>query len=77
MKLAVWHTDDLREPDTRLNELTQEDGDMGFFDSLKEALGGDKDESGSSSEPRHVDREAAEETPAQPQASGGKHAARD
>jgi hypothetical protein len=50
---------------------------MGLFDSLKEALGADKDESSSSAEPRHVDREAAEEPPAEPQASGGKHAARD
>ncbi len=50
---------------------------MGFFDSLKEALGGEKDESSSSSEPRHADREAREELPSEPQATGGKHAARD
>jgi hypothetical protein len=50
---------------------------MGFFDSLKEALGGDKDEPSSSSEPRHADREAAEGTPAEPHVTGGKHAARE
>jgi len=50
---------------------------MGFFDSLKEALGGEKDEPSSSAEPRHADREAPEETPAEPHITGGKHAARD
>ena len=50
---------------------------MGFFDSLNKALGGDKDERSSSSEPRHADREAPEETPAEPHITGGKHAARD
>ena len=50
---------------------------MGFFDQLKDALGGDKDEPTSSSEPRHADREAAEDSPSEPHISGGKHAARD
>ena len=50
---------------------------MGFFDSLNKALGGDRNEPSSSSEPRHADREAPEETPAAPQITGGKHAARE
>ena len=50
---------------------------MGFFDQLKDALGGDKDATGSSAEPRHADREAAEESPSEPHITGGKHAARD
>lgn len=50
---------------------------MGFFDSLKEALGGEKGEPSSSEEPRHADRAAPEETPAESHISGGKHAARD
>jgi len=50
---------------------------MGFLDHLKDALGGDKDETDPSSTPRHADREAAEETPAGPHITGGKHAARD
>jgi hypothetical protein len=50
---------------------------MGFLDSLKDALGGDKNQAGSSSEPRHADREAPEETRSDPHITGGKHAARD
>jgi hypothetical protein len=50
---------------------------MGFFDSLNRALGGDKGEPSASSEPRHADREAPEEAPAEPHITGGKHAARE
>ncbi len=50
---------------------------MGFFDSLKGLSGATRTSPSSSSEPRHADRDAPEETPAEPHISGGKHAARD
>jgi hypothetical protein len=57
---------------------------MGFIDSIKEALGGERDESpetpaasGSPVDARHVDRDAPEESSYGPQVTGGKHAARD
>ena len=50
---------------------------MGFIDSLKEALGGEKDEPDPSSGPRHADRDAPEEPTSEPHVTGGKHAARD
>ena len=57
---------------------------MGFIDSIKEALGGDRDDDGSaasarsSSTPRHIDHNAPAEAPVEAEVvTGGKHAARD
>jgi hypothetical protein len=62
---------------------------MGFMDSIKEALGGDRDdgadvpESVASTtapptvEPKHVDPDAPAENTYGIEATGGKHAARD
>ena len=64
---------------------------MGFMDSIKEALGGERDdgadapESGSVApttapptvEPKHVDPDAPAENTYGIEATGGKHAARD
>ena len=65
----------------------QEDTALGFFDSLKEALGGDKDDNGTGTsapdsvsdagDARHVDRDAPDESTAAPHVVGGKHAQRD
>ncbi len=53
---------------------------MGFFDNLKEALGGDREgeptTAASQATPRHADRDAREES-SQGQVVGGKHAARE
>jgi hypothetical protein len=49
---------------------------MGFFDSIKDALGGEgKDER--PADARHVDRDADPEAAEAPRPTGGKHAARD
>ena len=51
---------------------------MGFIDSIKEALGGERDENDGPVVPRHADRDAPAETLDGDQvATGGKHAARD
>jgi len=61
----------------------EEDGEMGLFDNLKDVLGGERDEhaepatASAAAEPRHVDRDAPEESPYGPQITGGKHVARD
>jgi len=56
---------------------------MGFMDSIKEALGGERDDRPEPPaapvpplEARHVDREAREESQYGPQVTGGKHARR-
>jgi hypothetical protein len=54
---------------------------MGFMDSIKEALGGEPDDQQpppaprQEAEPRHVDRDAREESTYGPQVTGGKHRA--
>lgn len=52
---------------------------MGFIDSLKEALGGDRDDAGTrpvAAEPRHADRDAPPESQEQAAGiTGGKHRA--
>jgi hypothetical protein len=62
---------------------------MGFMDSIKEALGGERDDSTDAPtsvaatpappplEPRHVDPDAPAENTYGIEATGGKHAARD
>ena len=58
---------------------------MGFFDSLKDALGGDHhdrddaavDSTAPLEQPRHVDPHAAESDGDAAVVTGGKHAARD
>ena len=56
---------------------------MGFFDSIKDALGGEPDDeptpppAAAPADARHVDRDAPEESEYGPQVTGGKHAARD
>jgi hypothetical protein len=56
---------------------------MGFFDNLREALGGDKGDDGADtaapgpSGARHADRDATDESTAAPHVVGGKHAQRD
>ncbi|MEO6510101.1 MAG: hypothetical protein ABIO16_03855 [Nocardioides sp.] len=57
---------------------------MGFMDSIRDALGGDKDDAAGESVPesaaaraRHADRDAPAESVYGPQITGGKHAARD
>jgi hypothetical protein len=57
---------------------------MGFMDSIRDALGGDKDDAARESAPesssahaRHADRDAPAESAYGPQITGGKHAARD
>jgi hypothetical protein len=63
---------------------------MGFMDSIKEALGGDRDDdtdaasesvattaAPSTVEPKHVDPDAPAENTYGIEATGGKHAARD
>jgi hypothetical protein len=60
----------------------EEDGDMGFIDSIKEALGGDSDDESPTPpatapvQARHVDRDApAERMEDSEQVTGGKHRA--
>jgi hypothetical protein len=75
------------EPDTRLIDLESGGRGMGFFDNLKDALGGDREDDGAaavsavSSVPvsaRHVDHAApAERADDAAMVTGGKHAARD
>jgi hypothetical protein len=53
---------------------------MGFFDSFKDALGGERDDQSPPPETtaetaRHVDREAREESEYGAQVTGGKHRA--
>jgi hypothetical protein len=54
---------------------------MGFFDNIKEALGGERDRPEPSDPPvpladaRHVNRDAPEESQYGPQVTGGKHRA--
>jgi hypothetical protein len=63
---------------------------MGFMDSIKDALGGDRDDGTDAAsesvatppapppvEPKHVDPDAAAENTYGIEATGGKHAARD
>ncbi len=62
---------------------------MGFMDSIKEALGGERDDgtdaptsiaatpSPETPEPKHVDPDAPAENTYGIEATGGKHAARD
>ena len=62
---------------------------MGFMDSIKEALGGDRDDGADAPEsdvsttapptvePKHVDPDAPAENTYGIEATGGKHAARD
>ena len=62
---------------------------MGFMDSIKEALGGDRDDAADAPEsvasttapptvePKHVDPDAPAENTYGIEATGGKHAARD
>ena len=62
---------------------------MGFMDSIKEALGGERDDGAdapesvvattapSTVEPKHVDPDAPAENTYGIEATGGKHAARD
>ena len=64
---------------------------MGFMDSIKEALGGDRDDAADepvpesavattappTDEPKHVDPDAPAESTYGIEATGGKHAARD
>ena len=57
---------------------------MGFMDSIRDALGGDKDDAGArvrtrsaAAHARHADRDAPAESASGPQITGGKHAARD
>jgi hypothetical protein len=83
VKLRVWHTDAVVDPDTPKQQTSnQEDGDMGFFDNLKEALGGDRDgettTAAAETAARHADRNAPEESEHGAQVTtGGKHAARE
>ncbi len=57
---------------------------MGFMESIRDALGGDKDDAARQSAPesaaahaRHADRDAPAESAYGPRITGGKHAARD
>jgi hypothetical protein len=85
VKRAVWASDGVVDPDTPLNTSQRRTADMGFMDSIRDALGGDKDDAdaresapeSTDAHARHVDRDAPAESAYGPQITGGKHAARD